>query len=48
MREAVRRRLSQVTGPWAIVINPRRAALAATFGDLEREVGRLFEKCKPS
>ena len=45
MREAVRGRLSLAGAGWEIVINPRRKALEAPFGDLEREVERLFRRC---
>jgi len=46
MREAVRRQLSELEPQWEIVINPRRAALEAPFGELAREVSRLFSRCK--
>jgi ribonuclease P protein component len=48
MREAVRLRLSSLNGPWAIVFNPRRAALEAPFEALGREVDKLFERCRKS
>jgi ribonuclease P protein component len=48
MREAVRLRLPSLKGPWAIVFNPRRAALDAPFDALGREVDRLFERCRNS
>jgi len=44
-REAVSQRLAQLTPPWSIVINPRRAAIECPFVDLDREIGRLFNKC---
>jgi len=46
IREAVRRRLFQLEAHWEIVFNPRRAALTAAFQDLEREVERLFSRCR--
>jgi ribonuclease P protein component len=45
MREAVRRQLCHLGPQWEIVINPRRAVLAAPFPELEREVERLFSRC---
>lgn len=45
MREAVRLRLSQLSGPWMIVINPRRNVLNAPFESLGHEVDKLFAKC---
>jgi ribonuclease P protein component len=44
-REAVSLRLAQLTPPWSVVINPRRAAIECPFADLDREIGRLFTKC---
>jgi ribonuclease P protein component len=48
MREAVRLRLPTLSGPWAIVFNPRRAALEAPFEAIGREVDKLFERCRNS
>ena len=47
---AVCARSSGCTAPkshpqWDIVLNPRRAALEAEFGDIEREMGKVIEKC---
>jgi ribonuclease P protein component len=48
MREAVRVHLSQLEADWAIVFNPRRAALDASFDDLSSEVSRVLLRCKKS
>ena len=48
MREAVRPHLSQLKEDWAIVFNPRRAALDASFDDLSSEVSRVLLRCKKS
>jgi len=41
----LRHRLSEFAPEWDIVINPRRAASAASPGDLGRELDRLIAKC---
>ncbi|MCP5112184.1 MAG: ribonuclease P protein component [bacterium] len=46
MREAVRARLWKVGSRWEIVFNPRKSVLTAPMRDLEREVDRIFRKCK--
>jgi ribonuclease P protein component len=48
MREAVRANLCAAPANWAIVFNPRKSVLAASFEDLRRETGRLFERCSAS
>ena len=48
MREAVRSQFDRLPANWAIVFNPRRSALEASFEDLCREVGRLLARCKES
>ena len=45
LREALRVRLPEVSHEWDIVINPRRATLAASAEDLQREVDRLVKRC---
>jgi ribonuclease P protein component len=45
VREAVRKQFDRLDPRWEIVINPRKGALTAPFAQLEREVGRLFERC---
>ena len=47
-REAVRKHLFSLEPQWEIVINPRRACLAAPVESLEREVQKLFSRCKGS
>ena len=44
-REAFRLHRAEIQPRWDIVFNPRRAALEAAFGDIEREMGKLIEKC---
>ena len=48
VREAARKNLSDLSAEWDVVFNPRRGALDAAPPDLEREVSRLFLKCKNS
>jgi ribonuclease P protein component len=48
MREAVRSQLNIAPTGCAIVFNPRRSVLDATFEELCREVGKIFAQCKPS
>ncbi len=45
LREAFRLNRSKIAPQWDIVLNPRRAALEAEFGQIEREMGRVIEKC---
>ena len=46
MREAVRTRLWKVGSRWDIVFNPRKSVLDAPMRDLEKEVDRVFRRCK--
>jgi ribonuclease P protein component len=48
LREAIRAQLTAAPADWAIVFNPRRSVLTASFEDLRREVGRIFAQCKQS
>jgi len=48
MREAVRNQLLALPSNWAIVFNPRRNVLEASFADLCREIGRIFDRCRES
>ena len=45
MREAVRAAFDRAGAGWEIVINPKRKAFDAPFADIEREVGRLLQRC---
>lgn len=45
LRNAFRLHRAKLNPKWDIVFNPRRAALEAAFGDIERELGKLIEKC---
>jgi ribonuclease P protein component len=46
MIEAVRSQLGIIPPNWAIVFNPRRSVLEASFEELCREVGRIFLRCR--
>ena len=46
IREAVRRELWRLEPEWQIVINARRAVLAAPLEDLTQAVERLFSRCR--
>jgi ribonuclease P protein component len=48
VREVVRARLAELTLPWDIVINPRRAVADCPLPDLDREIERLFRRCNQS
>ena len=45
VREAVRLQLDCLNPQWTIVFNPRRAAMDSPFGDLKREIEKLFSRC---
>ena len=45
LREAFRLNRFKLHPRWDIVLNPRRAAFDAGFADLERELGKVIEKC---
>jgi len=45
LREVFRLHRAEIAPKWDIVLNPRRAALEAEFGAIEREMGRVIEKC---
>src|ERR1700733_14055493 len=45
LREVFRLHRATIAPKWDIVLNPRRAALEAEFGEIEREMGRVIEKC---
>jgi ribonuclease P protein component len=46
-REAFRLHRAEIGPQWDIVVNPRRAALAAPFPDIERALRKVIEKCRP-
>ena len=48
MRESVRLHLDTLSPRFSVVFNPRRAVLTAAFPDLEREVEKVFSRCKAS
>ena len=48
MRAAVWSQLGRISDNYAVVFNPRRTVLDASFEDLCREVGRVFSRCKES
>ena len=47
LREAFRLHRTEFGPQWDIVLNPRRAALDASFTAIERALGRVIEKCGP-
>ena len=47
LREAFRLHRGEFGPQWDIVLNPRRAALDASFAEIERALGRVIEKCGP-
>lgn len=44
-REAFRLHRARIGAQWDIVLNPRRAALLASFPEIERALGKVIEKC---
>lgn len=47
LREVFRLHRAALGTQWDIVLNPRRAALTASFPELERAFGKVIEKCGP-
>ena len=45
LREVFRKQRQEGQGAWDIVLNPRRAALDASFAELERAFAKVIEKC---
>jgi ribonuclease P protein component len=45
LREAFRLHRSEFDPKWDIVLNPRRAALDASFADVEQAIRQLVERC---
>jgi ribonuclease P protein component len=45
LREAFRMHRAEFGSRWDIVLNPRRAALAAPFAEIERAFQKVIEKC---
>ncbi len=45
LREVFRLHRAKIAPKWDIVLNPRRAALEAEFAQIEREMGRVIDKC---
>ena len=45
LREVFRLQRAKIAPKWDIVLNPRRAVLEAEFAQIEREMGRVIEKC---
>ena len=45
LREVFRKQRQEGQGAWDIVLNPRRAALDASFAELERAFVKVIEKC---
>jgi ribonuclease P protein component len=47
IREAFRLHRAEIGPQWDIVVNPRRAALGASFPDIQRALRKVIEKCGP-
>jgi ribonuclease P protein component len=47
IREAFRLHRAEIGPQWDIVVNPRRAALSASFPEIRRALGKIIEKCGP-
>jgi len=47
IREAFRLHRAEIGPRWDIVVNPRRAALNASFPEIERALRKVIEKCGP-
>lgn len=45
LREAFRLNRAALDPKWDIVVNPRRAATDAPFGELEKWIGKVIERC---
>jgi ribonuclease P protein component len=45
LREAFRLHRDEIAPQWDIVFNPRRAALDASFSEIEREMGKVIQRC---
>ena len=48
LREAFRLHRAELDPQWDIVLNPRRTVLAAPFGDLERALTKVIDRCNAS
>jgi RNase P protein component len=46
VRECLRRNIYRIGSYWWIVVNLRRAAETAPWAQIEKEVGRLVERCR--
>jgi len=45
IREAFRLHRTELGRQWDIVLNPRRAVLAASFEEIERALRKVMERC---
>jgi len=45
IREAFRIHRTELGPQWDIVVNPRRASFTAPFGEIERGLQKVIEKC---
>jgi ribonuclease P protein component len=45
IREAFRLHRAELSPRWDIVVNPRRAALAAPFAEIELALQKVIERC---
>jgi ribonuclease P protein component len=46
LREAFRLHHAEIPPQWDLVLNPRRAALNASFAAIEQALGKVIEQCK--
>jgi ribonuclease P protein component len=46
-REAFRLHRAEIAPQWDIVVNPRRAALDASFSEIESALRKVINKCGP-
>ena len=44
-REAFRLHRAKLGAGWDVVVNPRRAAIGASFAEIERALMKVMEKC---
>ena len=45
VKGVIRLRLAQLSSPWWVVFNPRKAAIECEWKDLDREISRIFLRC---
>ena len=45
LREAFRLHAAEIAPQWDLVLNPRRAMLAASFSEIEQALGKVIAQC---